>query len=167
MTGINKLTTSNQDQMKILSPEIDKLAGIDYYTTSIEGIGGQIKKNFADFFVREIVSTEYNQETVNRTETVNGTLSNNGVTNTTSYDLSNFVGNSVQQQNNDVTYSGKIDVVKEISSNNATISDETNNYNGIGVSLTLIDNRVLFINFDTQSPLSKDFVNAPIVGLAQ
>ena len=48
--------------MKILSPEIDKLAGIDYYTTSIEGIGGQIKKNFADFFVREIVSDSFLQQ---------------------------------------------------------------------------------------------------------
>ena len=82
-------------------------------------------------------------------------------------DLSNFVSNAVQQQNNDITYSGKIDVIKVTSSNNATISDETNNYNGIGVSLTLIDNRVLFINFDPQSPLSKEFVQAPIVGLAK
>ncbi|HKR73372.1 MAG TPA: tRNA pseudouridine(13) synthase TruD [Candidatus Nitrosocosmicus sp.] len=45
--------------MKILSSEIDKLAGIDYYTTSGKGIGGYIKKNYADFSVREIVSERF------------------------------------------------------------------------------------------------------------
>lgn len=45
--------------MKVQSPEIDKLAGINYYTTSINGIGGQIKKNYADFFVREIISDRF------------------------------------------------------------------------------------------------------------
>ena len=87
--------------------------------------------------------------------------------NTTSYHLSNFVGNSVQQQNEDVTYSGKIDVIQEIKSNNATISDETNNYKGVGVSISVIDNSVLFVNFDSQTPLSKEFVNIPIVGLVK
>ena len=91
--------------------------------------------------------------------------SNNDIGNTTSYHLSNFVGNSVQQQNEDVTYSGKIDVIQEIKSNNATISDETNNFKGVGVSLSVIDNSVLFVNFDSQTPLSKEFVNIPIVGL--
>ena len=126
-------------------------------------------KNFSASFVKQAVylNSSESYDTTNGSEATNGTLSNNRVANTTTYDLSNFVGNSVQQQNNDVTYSGKIDVVKETSSKNATISDETNNYNGIGVSLTLIDNRVLFINFDTQSPLSKEFVNSPLVGLAK
>lgn len=95
------------------------------------------------------------------------TNSNNDMGNTTSYHLSNFVGNSVQQQNEDVTYSGKIDVVQEIKSNNATISDETNNFNGIGVTISVIDNRVLFINFDSQTPLFNEFVNIPIVGLVR
>jgi tRNA pseudouridine13 synthase len=45
--------------MKIPSPEIDKLAGIEYYTTSVNGIGGHIKKNYADFSVREIVSESF------------------------------------------------------------------------------------------------------------
>lgn len=92
---------------------------------------------------------------------------NNNLGNTTSYSLSNFVGNSVQQQNEDVTYSGKIDVIQEIKSNNATISDETNNFKGVGVSISVIDNSVLFVNFDSQTPLSKEFVNIPIVGLVK
>jgi hypothetical protein len=87
--------------------------------------------------------------------------------NTTSYNLSNFVGNSVQQQNEVVTYTGKIDVIQEIKSSNATISDETNNYKGVGVSISVIDNSVLFVNFDSQTPLSKEFVNIPIVGLVK
>jgi hypothetical protein len=90
---------------------------------------------------------------------------NNDIGNTTTYHLSNFVGNSVQQQNEDVTYSGKIDAIQEIKSNNATISDETNNFKGVGVSLSVIDNSMLFVNFDSQTPLSKEFVNIPIVGL--
>jgi hypothetical protein len=91
----------------------------------------------------------------------------NVIGNTTSYFLSNFVGNSVQQQNEDVIYSGKIDVIQEIKSNNATISDETNNFRGVGVSISVIDNSVLFVNFDSQTPLSKEFVNMPIVGLVK
>jgi hypothetical protein len=87
--------------------------------------------------------------------------------NTTSYNLSNFVGNSVQQQNEVVTYTGKIDVIQKIKSSNATISDETNNYKGVGVSISVIDNSVLFVNFDSQTPLSKEFVNIPIVGLVK
>jgi hypothetical protein len=95
------------------------------------------------------------------------TASNNVKGNTTSYHLSNFVGNSVQQQNEDITYSGKIDVIQEIKSNNATLSDETNNFKGVGVSISVIDNSVLFVNFDNQTPLSKEFVNIPIIGLVK
>ena len=101
----------------------------------------------------------------NTRESTQLTDSNNEIGNTTSYHLSNFVGNSVQQQNEDLTYSGKIDVVQELKSNNATISDETNNFKGVGVSISVIDNSVLFVNFDSQTPLSKEFVNMPIVGL--
>lgn len=89
------------------------------------------------------------------------------LTNITSYQLSNFLVNSVQQQNNDVTYSGRINVVQEIRSNNATVSNETNNFNGVNISVTLIDNRILLVNFDSQSPLYKEFENIPIVGLVK
>lgn len=107
--------------------------------------------------------------TTNSSDNLNTQLtdSNNDIGNITSYHLSNFVVNSVQQQNEDATYSGKIDVIQEIKSNNATISDETNNFKGGGVSISVIDNRVLFINFDSQTPLSQEFVNIPIVGLVK
>lgn len=42
--------------MKQSSPDIDKLAGIEYYTTEFDGIGGTIKKNTEDFHVQEIIS---------------------------------------------------------------------------------------------------------------
>jgi len=105
-----------------------------------------------------------NNNTISSTQL---TDNHNDIGNTTSYHLSNFVGNSVQQQNEDVTYAGKIDVIQEIKSNNATISDETNNYKGVGVSISVIDNSVLFVSFDSQTPLSKEFVNIPIVGLVK
>lgn len=88
-------------------------------------------------------------------------------TNTTSYSLSNFLANSVQQQNSDVTYSGKIDVIKETRSINATVSNETNNFKGVGVSISIADNRILIVNFDSASPLYKEFENIPVIGLVK
>ena len=38
--------------MKKRSPEIDRLAGIAYYSTSFDGIGGKIKNNNKDFIVK-------------------------------------------------------------------------------------------------------------------
>lgn len=111
--------------------------------------------------------------TTNTSPIIPGSTSKNNETsdlstgNTTSYSLSNFLVNSVQQQNSDITYSGKIDVVKETRSINATVSNETNNFRGIGVSVSIVDNRILIINFDSSSPLYKDFENIPIVGLVK
>ena len=46
----------NDCLMKKPSPDIDKLAGIEYYTTEFDGIGGTIKKNTEDFHVQEIIN---------------------------------------------------------------------------------------------------------------
>lgn len=46
----------NDCLMKKSSPDIDKLAGIEYYTTEFDGIGGTIKKNTEDFHVQEIIN---------------------------------------------------------------------------------------------------------------
>ena len=126
-------------------------------------------KSFNASFTKQPIYYNSSETMIAQNETApeNSIVSNNLSTNTTSYKLSNFVGNSVQQQNEDITYSGKIDVSEEIHSNNAAISDETNNYRGIGVSISLVDNRVLFINFDTKSVISEEFTNAPIVGLVK
>lgn len=45
--------------MKHPSPEIDTLAGINYYSTEFEGIGGEIKKNYTDFYVKEIINSNF------------------------------------------------------------------------------------------------------------
>lgn len=45
--------------MKQSSPDIDKLAGIEYYSTGFDGIGGTIKKNAEDFHVQEIISNMF------------------------------------------------------------------------------------------------------------
>ena len=42
----------NDRLMKKSSPDIDKLAGIEYYTTEFEGIGGTIKKILRTFMYK-------------------------------------------------------------------------------------------------------------------
>jgi hypothetical protein len=86
-------------------------------------------------------------------------------TNTTSYLLSNFIANSVTQQNSDITYVGKIDVVQNVHSSDLTRPDETNIFKGKDVFITMTDGRVLVINFDKQSNLFDVFKNTPLVGL--
>jgi hypothetical protein len=85
--------------------------------------------------------------------------------NTTSYTLSNFISNSVQQQNSDKTYVGKIDVVQNVHSSDIKQPDETNSFKGKNVSISIIGDRVLVINFDKQSNLFDIFKNIPLVGL--
>jgi tRNA pseudouridine13 synthase len=48
--------------MKKISPEIDRLAGIEYYSTTFNGIGGNIKKNNEDFNVKEIINPRFLNE---------------------------------------------------------------------------------------------------------
>src|SRR5690348_13926027 len=45
--------------MKSNSPLIDRLAGIRFYSTSGDGIGGSIKKKNEDFHVAELLSNSY------------------------------------------------------------------------------------------------------------
>ncbi len=45
--------------MKKTSPEIDRLAGIEYYSTRFNGIGGNIKKSNDDFNVKEILDPNF------------------------------------------------------------------------------------------------------------
>jgi len=48
--------------MKKISPKIDRLAGIEYYSTRFNGIGGNIKKNNDDFNVKEILNSSFLKE---------------------------------------------------------------------------------------------------------
>ena len=87
--------------------------------------------------------------------------------NTTSFSLSNFNVYSVQQQNSDKTYSGYIDVVQDVHSDDLKKPDLTKIYKRTGVSISIMDNNVIFINFDKDSQLFGEFKNIPLVGLVR
>jgi tRNA pseudouridine13 synthase len=48
--------------MKKISPEIDRLAGIEYYSTRFNGIGGNIKNKDDDFNVKELLNPSFLKE---------------------------------------------------------------------------------------------------------
>ncbi len=54
--------------MKQKAPEIDSLAGIEYYSTNFNGIGGEIKKNNSDFNVTELIDEKFISELTPRQE---------------------------------------------------------------------------------------------------
>jgi hypothetical protein len=85
----------------------------------------------------------------------------------TSYNLSNFRANSINQQNIDLTYQGKIDVVKEIKSLNGNVPDQTNIFKDVDISISILNGSILIINFDKQSILFNEFENIPLVGIVQ
>lgn len=87
--------------------------------------------------------------------------------NTTSFSLSNFNVYSVQQQNSDKTYSGYIDVVQDVHSDDSKKPDQTKIYKRTGVSISIMDHNVIFINFDKDSHLFGEFKNIPLVGLVR
>jgi len=86
--------------------------------------------------------------------------------NTTLFSLSNFDVYSVQQQNSDNAYSGYIDVVQDVHYNDLK-QDQTKIYKRTGVSISIMDYNVLFINFDKNSHLFDEFKNIPLVGLVR
>ncbi len=86
---------------------------------------------------------------------------------TTSYNLSNFRANSVDQQNSDITYVGLIDVVKTVHSDNPKIADETNSFKDEPVHISILNERTLVISFDKQAVLFDEFKDIPLVGLVQ
>lgn len=152
---------------------VNSLTGNWSLTTKTDG-----SKDFKSIFTKQPVSFDiasHNSSSkvltgslIKGTKPTNNAISNpveNRNSNLTSYSLSNFKVNSIQQQNSDSTYKGTIDAVKIIHSNNKNISDETNNFKGIGISVSIIDDRVLVINFDKQSKLYEEFINIPLVGL--
>ena len=72
-----------------------------------------------------------------------------------------------RQQNSDKTYSGYIDVVQVVHSNDLKKPDQTKIYKRTSVSISIMDNSVLFINFDKNSNLFDEFKDIPLVGLVQ
>ncbi len=95
------------------------------------------------------------------------TIENQQDSNLTFYDLSNFRVNAINQQNNDTTYHGKIDVVREVQSLDTGRPDETNTFKDINTSVSILGNRVLVINFDNQTKLLNEFTDIPLVGIVK
>jgi hypothetical protein len=126
-------------------------------------IRGDNSKDFKSSFIIQPIN--YNNLATSTSNPSNLNPQTKTFTNTTSYLLSNFIANSVAQQNSDITYVGKIDVVQSVHSSDSTQPDETNIFKGQDVSITMLDNRVLVINFDKQSNLFDVFKNTPLVGL--
>jgi hypothetical protein len=67
------------------------------------------------------------------------------------------------QQNSDTTYKGIIDATEKNMSPNP--SNHTNSYNNLDVSISILDGRVLVINFENQNGFSNEFRDIPLVGL--
>jgi len=95
------------------------------------------------------------------------TIGNQQDSNLTSYDLSNFRVTTINQQNNDTTYHGKIDVVREVQSLDTDRPDETNTFKDINTSVSILGNRILVINFDNQTKLLNEFSDIPLVGIVK
>jgi len=83
-----------------------------------------------------------------------------------SYSLSNFNVNSIIQQNSDTTFKGKMDVVKERKSLDTNHLYEKDAFYNIDASVSILNNSTLIISFDSQTTLSNDFKNIPLVGIA-
>jgi len=117
---------------------------------------------------RGVNSTTAPQDESNSNQTQTGlTLATQQNSNITSYNLSNFRSNSVNTINFDKSYQGKIDVVQEITSLNNNRPDESNSYKDVVVSISILGDRILNINFANQTTLFNEFKNIPLVGIVQ
>ena len=122
--------------------------------------------NFTDSTNNEAIQSVSSLRTGfnNQTQSIVG---NQQDSNLTSYNLSNFRVNSINQQNFDITYQGIIDVVKEVQSLDTDRPDETNTFKDINTSVSILGNRTLVINFDNQTKLFDEFKNIPLVGIVR
>ncbi len=85
--------------------------------------------------------------------------------NKTEYNLSNFRVNTVMQQDSDITYKGTIDVVEKVLSSGSNASTATNTFKGTDVSISILDGRILVINFDKQTSLFNQFKDISLAGV--
>jgi hypothetical protein len=85
--------------------------------------------------------------------------------NKTEYNLSNFRVNAITQQDSDMTFRGTMDVTEKSMSAGANGTSTTNTFKDTGASVSILDNRILVINFDKQSSLFEEFKNIPLVGV--
>ena len=82
------------------------------------------------------------------------------------YNLSNFRVTTVNQQDSDITYKGTVNTLEKNLSSGINGSITTNTIEDAKVSISILDGRILMINFDKQSNLFNEFKDIPLVGLA-
>jgi hypothetical protein len=85
--------------------------------------------------------------------------------NKTEYNLSNFRVNTVTQQDSDITFKGTLDVIEKNLSSGINGTSTTNTFKDTDASVTILDGRILVINFDKQSSLFDEFRDIPLVGV--
>ncbi|WP_458718959.1 hypothetical protein [Candidatus Nitrosocosmicus sp. R] len=83
----------------------------------------------------------------------------------TEYNLSNFRVTTVNQQDSDITYKGTINTIEKNLASGVSGSTTTNTFEDAKVSISILDGRILVINFDKQSNLFNEFTDIPLVGL--
>jgi hypothetical protein len=83
----------------------------------------------------------------------------------TEYKLSNFRVNTVTQQDSDITFKGIMDVIEKNLSAGINGTSTTNTYRDTNASVSILDGRILVINFDKQSSLFNEFRHIPLVGV--
>ena len=69
------------------------------------------------------------------------------------------------QQDSDITYKGTIDAIEKNLSSGINSSATTNTFKEAKASISILDGRILVINFDKQTSLFNEFRNIPLVGL--
>ena len=101
----------------------------------------------------------------NHTESSLAAKQPSGEINKTEYNLSNFRATTVVQQDSDITYRGTIDAIEKNLSSGNNSSTATNTFKDTDVSISILDGRILVINFDKQSSLFNEFRDIPLVGV--
>ena len=86
-------------------------------------------------------------------------------TQTESHNLSNFRVTNVVQQNSDITYKGHIDAIEKNLSSGINSTKTTNTFTDTDASISILDGRILVINFDEQGSLFNEFRDIPLVGV--
>jgi len=86
--------------------------------------------------------------------------------NKTEYNLSNFRVNTVTQQDSDITFKGTMDVIEKNLYAGINGKSTSNTFKDTGASVSILDGRILVINFDKQSNLFNEFRDVPLVGVA-
>ncbi len=113
--------------------------------------------------------TTFTKQPVNlspsQTESSSASKQSDVENNKTEYNLSNFRVTTVNQQDSDITYKGTINTIEKNLSSGVNGSTTTNTFEDAKVSISILDGRILVINFDKQSNLFNEFKDIPLVGL--